>query len=335
MVVKNRDLEPNPTRTIHRGHVGPSFETGSGVKQGCILSPLLFNVILDYTLRRARKTPRGIHWNTFERLLDLDYADDIVALTHTMREMKEFLDDLIRFALEVGLKINVSKTKVIRINPPKTTRNSIEHLKIGNETIQEVEKYIYLGSIVSKSGGVEEDIGNRIRLASAAFGSLREIWSSSNINRRLKLQIYTSNVKSVLLYGCETWKVTKSVTNQLQVFANRCLRNICGIFYPNIISNEDLYRQTNQSPIAKEIGLRKWNWVGHTLRKLPNDITRQALSWNPPGKRKQGGQFKTWQTSVRSEAAQQDKTWNKLAALAANRVRWKCFVEALRFTEEQ
>jgi hypothetical protein len=59
--------------------------------------------------------------------------------------------------------------------------------------------------------------------------------------------------------------------------------------------------------IAKEIGLRKWGWIGHTLRKGPDDIARQAMSWNPPGKRKPGRPPVTWQSSVRSEAAQQGK----------------------------
>ena len=320
---------------IHRGRLGPNFTTGSGVKQGCILSPLLFNIILDYVLRETRTKNRGIQWNTFERLVDLDYADDLVAMTHTMAELKGFLDDLIRCSAKVGLKINVSKTKIMKINPPPKTRNSSDSLQIDNEKIEEVDSFIYLGSIVSKTGGTDEDVGNRIRLANAAFGSLQEIWSSGNISRRLKLQIFTSNVKSVLLYGCETWKVTKFVTNKLQVFINRCLRKICGIFYPDTISNDNLHKVTNQIPIAIEIGRRKWNWIGHTLRKKPVDITRRALSWKPPGKRRQGGQRTTWQSSALKEAAQQGKSWNELPALAANHVRWSRFVDALRFTVEQ
>ena len=71
--------------------------------------------------------------------------------------------------------------------------------------------------------------------------------------------------------------------------------------------------------------------MGHTLKKSPNYITRQALSWNPPGKRKQGGQFTTWQSSVRKEAAQLGKCWNALAGLAANKVRWISLLSALRF----
>lgn len=57
---------------------------------------------------------------------------------------------------------------------------------------------------------------------------------------------------------------------------------------------------------AIEIGWRKWSWIEQTLRKSSNDITRQALSWNPPSKQ-QRGQFIAWQSSVCSGAAQQNK----------------------------
>ena len=178
------------------------------------------------------------------------------------------------------------------------------------------------------------DVRNRIRLANLAFGSLRPVWSSKRISLRLKLKIFNSNVKSVLLYACETWKVTKSLTQKLQVFVNKCLRVICGIFYPEIISNSDLYMKTKQELIANEIGKRKWGWIGHTLRKDPADITRQAMFWSPPGARKPGRPSATWQSSVCKEAAQQGRKLNELAALASNRVRFKSFVNALRFNVE-
>ena len=163
---------------------------------------------------------------------------------------------------------------------------------------------------------------------------LRGVWSLRRLSQRLKLKIFNSNVKPVLLYACETWKVTKALSHRLQVFINRCLRRICGIYYPEIISNKDLYIKTQQGLVADEIGKRKWNWIGHTLRKDPADITRQAMSWNPPGKRKPGRQCITWQSSVRKEAAQQGKQWNELAGLAQNRVRFGAFVNALHFIVE-
>jgi hypothetical protein len=85
------------------------------------------------------------------------------------------------------------------------------------------------------------------------------------ISRRTKLQIFNSNVKSVLLYGCETWKVTEQISHRLQVFVNRCLRRNINLWWPDVMSNEELWHKTSQEPIAVEIKRRKWRWIGHTL----------------------------------------------------------------------
>ena len=148
-----------------------------------------------------------------------------------------------------------------------------------------MDKFVYLGSIISKDGGAEDDVRNRIRLANAAFGSLRHVWTSPRLLRRLKLKIFNSNVKPVLFYACETWKVTKALTQRIQVFVNKCLRAICGIYYPKTIRNTELYAMTKQQIIADEVGKRKWNWIGHTLRKDHTDIARQAIFWNVQGNR--------------------------------------------------
>jgi hypothetical protein len=91
------------------------------------------------------------------------------------------------------------------------------------------------------------------------------------------LRIFNTNVKAVLLYICETWKNSKSVTATLQVFINKCLRKILQIFWPDQIMNNELWKHTKQPRIDLQIRKRKWGWLGHTLRKPSDDIARQAL----------------------------------------------------------
>ena len=68
-----------------------------------------------------------------------------------------------------------------------------------------------------------------------------------------KMRLFNSNVISVLLYGCQRWRVNKNDMHKLDVFQTKCLRRICNIFWPNKISNEDLYRRTNSLPIRCQI----------------------------------------------------------------------------------
>ena len=65
-------------------------------------------------------------------------------------------------------------------------------------------------------------------------------------------------------------------------------RRILKIRWPDIIGNQDLWKRTRQQPIEVDIFRGRWKWIGHTLRKSPSSITRQALTWNPQGKTKKG-----------------------------------------------
>jgi len=87
----------------------------NGVKQGCILSPLLFNVTLDYIMSKVSKNSAGIRWGLCGKHTDLDCADDICLLAHSTRAMKTMLERTEREAAKVGLKINVNKSKEMRI----------------------------------------------------------------------------------------------------------------------------------------------------------------------------------------------------------------------------
>lgn len=313
--------EGSYTRIIHNNQLSPLINTTTGVKQGCPLSPLLFITTLDEVLRKACQIPRGIQWGQQTRLESLEYADDIALLTHTARDMKEKLRELQKHAGEVGLQINTAKTKVMKINTSDQTM-----FYINDQVIEEVSTFSYLGSVVSTDGGTAEDICSRIAKAGAAFASMWPVWRSSQISRNLKLRIFNACVKSILLYGSETWSTRKIEINKIQVFVNKCLRIICRVFWPNRIRNEDLWKITEQEPMEQQIKRRKWRFIGHTLRR-PNSITKQALEWTPQGHRKVGRPTQTWRRSLRQDLG--TRKWNEVKPVAANRVRWKALVDAL------
>jgi hypothetical protein len=118
------------------------------------------------------------------------------------------------------------------------------------------------------------------------------------IKQHLKIKLFNVCVKSVLLYGCETWFVTNNIMQNLQAFVNRCLRNIIGIWWSKIISNEELWERTGQSKIDVEIKRRKYGWIKHTLRKSQNEICHGVLEWNPQGRRSRGRPKATWKRTV-------------------------------------
>ena len=108
------------------------------------------------------------------------------------------------------------------------------------EEIEGKNEFTYLGSKISVNGGSDEDVDARIKKARYVYIQLKSIWRSKQISLKLKLRLFESNVKSILLYGCETWKTSKQIGKKLQSFVNRCLRNIMGIWWPEIITNKEL-----------------------------------------------------------------------------------------------
>ncbi|CAH8530029.1 unnamed protein product [Schistosoma rodhaini] len=133
-------------------------------------------------------------------------------------------------------------------------------------------------SINDKQGGTDADVKARIGKARAAFLQLKNIWNSKQPSTYFKVTNFNMNVKTVLLYGAETWRTTTSIIRKVQVFINSCLRKILNIHWPDTISNSVLWERTNQLTAEEEIRKRRWKWIGHTLRKSPICITTQTLT---------------------------------------------------------
>ena len=77
---------------------------------------------------------------------------------------------------------------------------------------------------MSVNGGTEEDVASRIKKANGVFVQLYPVWRNNNISKGVKIQLFNRDVKSVLLYPCETWKTTNQIRRRLQIFINKGLR---------------------------------------------------------------------------------------------------------------
>ena len=162
----------------------------------------------DPTLK-VGPAPDGIQWKLNSRLHDLDYADDLVLLSHSYDGIRNKLEKLANTAATVGLKINIKKTKAMRINA-----NNITPIIFNGNSIEEVEEFEYLGCLISKIGVMDIDVGNRINKARYAYYALNKIWGSTFLDRNLRIRIFKACVMSVLLYGCETWGGTHCAKHQ-------------------------------------------------------------------------------------------------------------------------
>ncbi|VDO89717.1 unnamed protein product, partial [Schistosoma margrebowiei] len=193
----------------------------------------------------------------------------------------------------VGLNIHKGKSKVLRYNTACTNPITID-----GEDLEDVKSFTYLGSIIDKHGGSDADLKARIGKARAAYLQLRNIWNSKQLSTNTKARIFNTNV-----YFRIRW--------------------------PDTISNNQLWERTNQIPAEEEIRKKRWKWIGHTLRKAPNCVTKQALTWNPQGQRKRGRPKNTLRREMEIDIREMNKIWMELEKKAQESVGWRMLVGGL------
>ena len=123
--------------------------------------------------------------------------------------------------------------------------------------------------------------------AQGAFFNLK-IWNTRSIGQNTKIKLFKTLVRPVLLYGCEAWKLTVTEEKKLDRFQFTYLRGILRIWWPQRIRNDAISQVTGVGRSSDEIRGRRWNWIGHVLRKERDDDCMVAMEWQPEGKRKSG-----------------------------------------------
>ena len=95
------------------------------------------------------------------------------------------------------------------------------------------------------------------------------------------------------------------------------------------IANKELWIITQQKSIENQIKRRKWNWIGHTLRKETGAIEKTALDWNPQGHRRRGRPKRMWRRTTEDEIRGTGRSWNEVKGIAGDHKDWKHFMDAL------
>uniref|UniRef100_A0A8C3A210 Reverse transcriptase domain-containing protein n=1 Tax=Cyclopterus lumpus TaxID=8103 RepID=A0A8C3A210_CYCLU len=186
------------------------FPVNTGVRQGCVLAPTLFNACMDWILgRMSVASGCGVSFGN-DRFSDLDFADDAVIFAESLDVLTWALVSLGEESEPLGLRISWIKTKVQAFNDVLAA--AVESVPVCGENVEVMETFTYLGSVVHVSTACGQEVNQRLGRAWGVMDSLDEgVWRSRHLCKRTKVRVFRSLVLPVLLYGCETWTTEHKV----------------------------------------------------------------------------------------------------------------------------
>jgi len=174
-----------------------SVKIGRGVRQGCCLSPILFNLYSECLTKEALEG-FGDFKIGGQIIHTVKYADDLVLLAKNEKVLQDMINKLIEIGRCYGKEMNVEQTKVIRIS----RQPSPVKIMINQKQLENVESFKYLGSILTSDGRCTCEIKCRIAMAKAAFNKERTLFTST-LDLELRKKLVKCYVWSIALYGGE------------------------------------------------------------------------------------------------------------------------------------
>src|SRR5574337_1230160 len=278
-----RNLYADQEATVRTGHGKTHWlQIGKGVRQGCILSPCLFNLYAEHIMRNAgpEETQAGIKI-AGRNINNLRYADDTTLMAESEEELKSLLMKVKVESEKVGLKLNIQKTKLLASGP-------ITSWEIDGETVEKVSDFIFLGSKITTDGDCSHEIKRRLLLGRKVMTNLDSIFKSRDITLPTKVHLVKAMVFPVVMYGCESWTVKKAEPRRIDAFELWCWRRLLRVPWTARRSNQSILKEISPGISLEGMMLMlKLQYFGHLMRRV--DLLEKTLMLGGTGGRRRRG----------------------------------------------
>lgn len=267
-----------------------------GVRQGCVLSPLLFNIYSERIFEEAIDQGLGIKINGVA-ISNLRFADDTVILAENMHQLQEIMNCIVHHSALHGLQINTTKTKLLIFS--KTAVRD-EMLYVGGRPIDQVSSYKYLGALVNENNDPKSEVLSRIEQARCAFFAMKKLFTNKHLSLQLRIRLLRCYIFPVVTYGSECWTLSPSLDKRVQAFEMYLYRRILKISWIEKIPNDVvLERMSKERELLNSIKERKLQYIGHIMRGDRYHVLRLIIEGKIEGKRSVGRRQNSWLKDLR------------------------------------
>ena len=196
------------------------------------------------------------------------------------------------YSEEQNLYINAKKTKIMKTDTTLTAPN----ITVGNDTIENVEQFEYLGSMITANGDNSKEVKRRLAMALKKLQQMRSLWNGTN--RNTKVRLLRTCIFPIATYGSETWTMNNSIEKYINAFELKCYRRILKISWTEKRTNKSVLEELKISEnwLLNNIKSRKLKYFGHIKRH--DSIEKIILEGVVPGKRRRGRPKRRWSQDI-------------------------------------
>jgi len=204
------------------------FQSNVGLKQGCNLSPLLFNLFINDLTNKieSRVIDAPVLNNTM--VSSLLYADDLILLSESRQGLQNSLDSLNEYTTQWFLEVNPTKTKCLVFSRGRKAMLD-DNFTLGDVTLNTCDSYCYLGTTFTRSGSfkVASEALNA-KAVGAMFSLLRNLYKYTNISMNIMLDLFDRMILPISIYNCEVWgcRFIPTNSNNNKLFGKDNLSNL-------------------------------------------------------------------------------------------------------------